>query len=116
MRGTRRRGAGLNARGRDFRAAVLFLLVAFRGTGGSAIGSGDAFVDAGDNLADVDSVALLDEMLELAGDLGDDFARHLVGLDLKKGFARVDVGAVGFAPDAEKAGGDGLADGGNFDF
>ena len=77
---------------------------------------GGFLIDAGDDLADLHGVARLDEMLQLAGGFGDDFGGHLVGLDFKKGIAGVDVGAVGLAPDAEEAGGDGFADGGDFDF
>ena len=55
-------------------------------------------------------------MLELAGAFGDDLGRDLVGLDFEKRIAGLDVGAVRLAPDAENAGGDRFADGGDFDF
>ena len=105
-----RRGGSLHARGRDFLGAVfLFLRGGFRRGGG-------LLVDAGHDLPDLDRVARLHEMLQRAGAFRHDLGRHLVGLDFKKGLTRLDVCAVRLAPDAEDAGGDRFADGGDFDF
>jgi hypothetical protein len=69
----------------------------------------------GDDLADLHLGAFGDEDFEGAGGFGKDFGSDLIGLDLEEGIAGGDGVAVLLLPAADDAGGDGFADGGDFD-
>ena len=69
----------------------------------------------GDDLADFDLGAFGDEDFQGAGGFGEDLGGDLVGLDLEERIAGGDGVTVFLLPAADHAGGDGFADGGDFD-
>ena len=85
-----------------------------RGVGSG--GRGGAFLDERDDLADLDLLALLglDGQTPAAG--GDDLAGNLVGFEGQQRFVGLHGVAVFLVPRGDDAGGDGFADGGDFDF
>ena len=83
---------------------------------GGGCSSGGGGVDLGDELADFHLGAFGDFGAQDTGGGGVDLLGNLVGFEREEEFVGGDLLAVLFVPDGEDSGGDGLADGWNFDF